>query len=203
MSKISNVDEIIDFINANGISDDDWQRMYDAAVKFDDNQEEQDKHKALLDDIRELEKLYATDKSFKLWCKYILEIVKYQEYVDDAERNSPFAVEDKYPDSYHENYYIPVMCPKDWVEGGNPFLRTDYRYTEIYVRSDLIDLISGVNDNRKAFVAFWKGKFQTKILPECIESDKHSKEVAQIRLFKKSTDKDYYRITSLRFDYTR
>ncbi len=201
MSKISNVDEIIEFIKTNGISNEDWNKMYNATIAFDRQKTEQDKHEELLDNIRKLENLYATDKSFKLWCKHILDIVKYQEYIDDVKRNSPFAVKDKHSDTYHENYYIPVMCPASFYNNGNPVVFITTSCIEVYVHLDLIDLITDEDIGTKAFAVFWKEKFQTKILPEFTKNSDHLENVYSVQLSKKSTSNDY-KIANMYFDHT-
>lgn len=201
MSKINNVGEIVEFIKTNGISNEDWNKMYNAAVDFEKQKTEQDKHEELLNNIRKLENLYATDKYFRLWCKHILDIVKYQEYIDDLERNSPFAVKEEYADTYHENYYIPVMCPAISYSNGNPVVFITTSCIEVYVHLDLIDLITDEDTGTKAFAVFWKEKFQTKILPEFIKNSDHLERVCSVQLSKKSTSNDY-KIANMYFDYT-
>ena len=104
-------DDVLKFLQTNKVTDEQWEKLYDATVTFDRNMSEEDKRNQTIKDIQHLEYLYANDVEFHVWCDSVLRMVKYQEYKEDADRKYPEAVTNvKYADTPSENYYIPSLC---------------------------------------------------------------------------------------------
>ena len=163
-------DDVLKFLQTNKVTDEQWEKLYDATVTFDRNMSEEDKRNQTIKDIQQLEHLYAKDKEFHIWCDSVLRVVKYQEYTEDADRKYPEAVTNvEYADTPSENYYIPSLCPgKDGCEDGkgNPFLWGKFSYTIFLVRKDVDSLICDDDSGTTAFAAFWHGRFRTLLTPE-------------------------------------
>lgn len=163
-------DDVLKFLQTNKVTDEQWEKLYDATVTFDRNMSEEDKRNQTIKDIQQLESLYANDKEFRVWCDSVLRIVKYQEYKEDADRKYPEAVTNvEHADTPSENYYIPSLCcGKNCCEGGkgNPFLWGMFSYTIFLVRKDVDSLICDDDSGTDAFAAFWHGRFKTLLTPE-------------------------------------
>ena len=156
-------DDVLNFLQTNKVTDEQWEKLYDATITFDRNMSKEEKRNQTIKDIQHLEYLYANDIEFHIWCVNVLRMVKYQEYKEDADRKYPEAVTNvKYADTPSENYYIPSLCPgKNWCEdgNGNPFLWGSFAYTLFLVRKDWDSVICG-ESGTEAFAAFWHGSFK-------------------------------------------
>ena len=163
-------DDVLSFLQTNKVTQEQWEKMYDATITFDRNMSKEDKRNQTIKDIQHLEYLYANDIEFHIWCDNVLRMVKYQEYTEDADRKYPEAVTNvEHADTPSENYYIPSLCPgKDWCEDGkgNPFLWGMFSYTIFLVRKDVDSLICNNDSGTEAFAAFWHGRFKTLLTPE-------------------------------------
>ena len=163
-------DDVLSFLQTNKVTQEQWEKMYDATITFDRNMSKDDKRNQTIKDIQHLEYLYANDVEFHVWCDNVLRMVKYQEYTEDADRKYPEAVTNvEHADTPSENYYIPSLCPgKDWCEDGkgNPFLWGMFSYTLFLVRKDVDSLICNNDSGTEAFAAFWHGRFKTLLTPE-------------------------------------
>ena len=163
-------DDVLRFLQTNKVTQEQWEKMYDATITFDRNISKEDKRNQTIKDIQHLEYLYANDIEFHIWCDNVLRMVKYQEYTEDADRKYPEAVTNvEHADTPSENYYIPSLCPgKDWCEDGkgNPFLWGMFSYTLFLVRKDVDSLICNNDSGTEAFAAFWHGRFKTLLTPE-------------------------------------
>lgn len=163
-------DDVLKFLQTNKVSDEQWEKLYDATTTFDRNMSKEEKHNQTIKDIQHLEYLYANDIEFHSWCVNVLRIVKYQQYKEEADRRYPEAVTNvKYADTPSENYYIPSLCPgKDGCENdnGNPFLWGMFSDTIFLVRKDVDSLICNSDSGTEAFAAFWHGRFRTILTPE-------------------------------------
>jgi hypothetical protein len=163
-------DDVLSFLQTNKVTQEQWEKMYDATITFDRNMSKEDKRNQTIKDIQHLEYLYANDVEFHVWCDNVLRMVKYQEYTEDADRKYPEAVTNvEHADTPSENYYIPSLCPgKDWCEDGkgNPFLWGMFSYTLFLVRKDVDSLICNNDSGTEAFAAFWHGRFKTLLTPE-------------------------------------
>lgn len=163
-------DDVLSFLQTNKVTQEQWEKMYDATITFDRNMSKEDKRNQTIKDIQHLEYLYANDIEFHIWCDNVLRMVKYQEYTEDADRKYPEAVTNvEHADTPSENYYIPSLCPgKDWCEDGkgNPFLWGMFSYTLFLVRKDVDSLICNNDSGTEAFAAFWHGRFKTLLTPE-------------------------------------
>ena len=163
-------DDVLSFLQTNKVTQEQWEKMYDATITFDRNMSKEDKRNQTIKDIQHLEYLYANDVEFHVWCDNVLRMVKYQEYTEDADRKYPEAVTNvEHADTPSENYYIPSLCPgKDWCEDGkgNPFLWGMFSYTIFLVRKDVDSLICNNDSGTEAFAAFWHGRFKTLLTPE-------------------------------------
>ena len=179
-----NVNDIIEYIKANGISNEDWQKMYDVAVEFDKNRSEEEKEQELLNDIRKLDNLYKTSKHFQTWCS----MIKAREDYQCALENFEIDYAKTHGGSYHpewsdvpgEDIYIPCFTYDKIANRGNPYNFSSYRNDIILVRNDVDDII--VNEDSmggsRAFAAFWAYNFNTIHMPEIIYDSQY-------------TDKDY------------
>lgn len=163
-------DDVLSFLQTNKVTQEQWEKMYDATITFDRNMSKEDKRNQTIKDIQHLEYLYANDIEFHIWCDNVLRMVKYQEYTEDADRKYSEAVTNvEHADTPSENYYIPSLCPgKDWCEDGkgNPFLWGMFSYTIFLVRKDVDSLICNNDSGTEAFAAFWYGRFRTLLTPE-------------------------------------
>ena len=163
-------DDVLNLLQTNKVTDEQWEKLYDATVTFDHNMSKEEKCNQTIKDIQQLESLYANDEEFRIWCDNVLRMVKYQEYKEDADRKYPEAVTNvKHADTPSGNYYIPSLCPgKDWCEDGkgNPFLWGTFSYILFLVRKDVDSLICGEYSGTEAFAAFWHGRFKTLLTPE-------------------------------------
>ena len=163
-------DDVLSFLQTNKVTQEQWEKMYDATITFDRNMSKEDKRNQTIKDIQHLEYLYANDVEFHVWCDNVLRMVKYQEYTEDADRKYPEAVTNvEHADTPSENYYIPSLCPgKDWCEDGkgNPFLWGMFSYTLFLVSKDVDSFICNNDSGTEAFAAFWHGRFKTLLTPE-------------------------------------
>lgn len=164
-----NTKDIIEYIKANGVSNEDWDLMYKAAVEYDDNKNEEQKHKELIEDVRTLENLYKKDKHFQKWCKSILDIEEYETAFEEFERKYALShggeSHPEYADAPGEYYIIPCFdfCNRE----GNPYLRHAFRPDlAYYVREDIDNLITGSESGEECFAVWWHGKFGTLHTPE-------------------------------------
>lgn len=163
-------DDVLKFLQTNKVSDEQWEKLYDATTTFDRNMSKEEKHNQTIKDIQHLEYLYANDGEFRIWCVSVLRMVKYQQYKEEADRRYPEAVTNvKYADTPSENYYIPSLCPgMDGCENsnGNPFLWGTFSYIIFLIRKDVDSLICNSDTGTEAFAAFWHGRFRTLLTPE-------------------------------------
>lgn len=199
-----NFDDVIQFLKTNKVTDEQWEEMYEATRDFDRNLSEEDKHKQTIEDIKKLWLLHQNDFEFRIWCDNVLRMEKFQEYIEDAERKYPEAVNNvKYADTPSENYYIPCLCPgMGWCENGdgNPFLWGSFAYTLFLVRKDWDSLICG-ESGTSAFAAFWHGKFNTLLTPEFIYDSEHLETELRDPLGGNSKSQEYYK-RSMKYDLT-
>lgn len=200
-----NVDDIISFIKEKGVSDKDWRRMYDAAIEHDRNKSEDDEHKCILADIRELERLYNEDDAFRAWCEDVLKVEKWQEYLNEQEKQSPFAIKYDCKCEPGEDYYIPSLLNKKFDDNGtNNFIYLYYTRCLFYVPIQVFDLIVDGTDETsshgsKAFAAFWHSKFHTTLTPEFVVDSEYP-DSKQVELYG-NTYEDYV-IARYLFNFT-
>lgn len=196
-------DDVLNFLQTNKVTDEQWEKMYDATITFDRNMSKEDKRNQTIKDIQHLEYLYANDIEFRVWCDSVLRMVKYQEYTEDADRKYPEAVTNvEHADTPSENYYIPSLCPgKNWCEdgNGNPFLWGSFAYTLFLVRKDWDSIICG-ESGTEAFAAFWHGRFKTLLTPEFIYDSEHDDLESKDPL-EDSNYNEYYK-RSMKYDFT-
>ena len=177
---VNSINDIIDYIKANGISDEDWHIMYDEAIKFDKNRSEEEKHQRLLSDIRKLDSLYKSDKHFQMWCLKLKEMEEYQCALEDFDisyaKTHGGSYHPEWSDAPGEDIYIPCFTHDSIKNSGNPYNYSTSVSQIIYVRKDVDDIIidESKESGSKAFAAFWAYNFDTTHMPEIVYNEYHS-----------------------------
>lgn len=165
-------DDIVNWVKINGLSELLIDKLNEAIETHNNSLSKEEKYNQLLKNINELDNLYNTNRDFSIWCRWLKEIVLYDEYIQSCERN--YAKAEFYDNE--KDYYIPCITNKLWSSECNPYFYNHINNTIIYVKRDFDHLIM----DSEAFSCFWKHKMNTELIPTFNVSEDEESSYEQI-----------------------